>query len=241
MKTASVSKLIERSQLPKVLVLCFLLLMVAIAAVPSYLSGQWSWAHPPKVANLKQLKNLQQQGLTIPGWKTVKQEVEIVGGHKWSTQEIQRDDQKPITLRLFPQKDDKGQPEVEWMDINGVEQWQTDSYRQLQFTAPTSPVAKVESQFFRAWNQQQTYAVMQWYAWSGGGHPAPSQWFFADRSAQRQGNRVPWVAVSLKIPIAPLGTIDGEIEKARPLAISLGETVQAALMAQVLKTDGKSQ
>ena len=93
-------------------------------------------------------------------------------------------------------------------------------------TKPTTASAKVEARFFRAWTQRRTVAVLQWYAWSGGGNPAPSRWFFADQLAQLRRNRVPWVAVCLQIPIEPLG----DIEASRPLAESLGKVVQTALM-----------
>jgi cyanoexosortase B-associated protein len=125
------------------------------------------------------------------------------------------------------------------MDIDGLVKWQTDSYTKVQFEVekslsdksagtakPTTPSAKVEARFFRAWTQRRTVAVLQWYAWSGGGNPAPSHWFFADQLAQLRRNRVPWVGVCLQIPIEPLG----DIEASRPFAESLGKIVQSALM-----------
>lgn len=250
--------LIQRFQISKVAVLCLLLVLVLIAAVPSYWTGYWPWAQPLPVTNIKQLRNLRKTGITLPGWQIKEQRSQVIGGHQWSYQEIQQNDQKPVKLLLLPQKGDKAQPEVEWMDINGLESWQIDSERRLQFTAEarseslpnsssqqqeargdaTAPLAsrkqskpaKIEARFFRAWNRSQTFAVLQWYAWPDGGNPDPSSWFFVDQIAQLHRHRVPWVAVSLHIPIQPLG----DIETAHTKAEALGQAVQAALMADYL-------
>ncbi|NEQ22843.1 MAG: cyanoexosortase B system-associated protein [Microcoleus sp. SIO2G3] len=220
-------------------VLIFLLVLVVVGAVPGYWTGNWSWATLPQVTNINQIRELRQTGLELPGWRTVGQKTVMIGGHQWSVQQIQQGKSKPIGLLLLPQSDHNSQPQVEWMDIDGLVKWKTDSYTKLQFevekslpdkstgtTKPTIPSAKVEARFFRAWTQRRTVAVLQWYAWSGGGNPAPSRWFFADQLAQLRRNRVPWVAVCLQIPIEPLG----DIEASRPLAESLGKIVQFALM-----------
>jgi cyanoexosortase B-associated protein len=248
LKSFSLPKSLPLRILPKVAVLCFLLLLVGIAAVPGYLSGNWSWAKVPAVTNLKQLKELRQTGLELPGWKTLDHKIELVGSHKWSIQEIDRDNPKPVRLLLLPQNDHKAQPEIEWVDVKEFEHWQTDSYKKMQFAVessqlqtgvskPATPAAEVEARFFRAWNQRQTVAVLQWYAMSGGGHPAPSRWFWADQFAQWRRSRVPWVAVCLQLPIEPLG----DIEAARPLAESLGKMVQTALMAGPLGRASSAQ
>lgn len=230
MKSPMLPQLLQRTLVFRVILAGFLILLIGLGTVPGYLTGYWPWAQPPKVANLKQLKNLREIGLTLPGWKTLNQDVQTIGGHKWSVQTIQRDDQTQALLMLRPPNDHKEQPEVEWMDINGAQQWETDSYRRLSFKG-SNPEANVEARFFRAWTQQQTYAVMQWYAWPRGGNPAPSRWFWADQVAQLQRSRMPWVAVSLFIPIEPLG----EIETVQSLALSLGQTIQNSLMAESLK------
>ena len=46
-----------------------------------------------------------------------------------------------------------------------------------------------------------------------------------DQQAQLKRQRVPWVAVSVKIPIEPLS----ELKDAEPLAKSLAQTIQATL------------
>jgi len=242
MKSFSLPKSMGRLRnIPRVAVLCFLLVLIGIAAVPGYLTGKWSWAQLPQVANIKQLRQLPKKGLELPGWKTLEQKTLPIGGHQWSVQAIERDDSKPVLLFLLPQNDRKAQPQVEWMDLNGFEKWRTDSYKKMQFAVEasvlekqastskptTTPAAEVEARFFRAWTQRETRAVLQWYAWPSGGHPAPSRWFWADQFAQLRRDRVPWVAVCLQIPIEPLG----DIEASRPLAESLSKMVQTALMA----------
>ena len=239
--------ILQRSQFSKVFLLCFLLVLMAIGAVPSYWAGSWPWANPPRVTNLKQLKNIRQAGLALPGWQTQQQHTVTIGGHKWSIQELQQDEKTPVTLLLLPQEDRKAQPEVEWMDINGFKEWQTDQERQLQFkvetplqtgtqktkelgTSAARPTSSdVKARFFRGWTRQQTFAVLQWYAWPGGGNPAPSAWFWADQKAQLHRRRLPWVAVSILMPMEPLA----EVDTALPLAKSLGQTVQAALMKEL--------
>ena len=239
--------ILQRSQFSKVFLLCFLLVLMAIGAVPSYWAGSWPWANPPRVTNLKQLKNIRQAGLALPGWQTQQQHTVTIGGHKWSIQELQQDEKTPVTLLLLPQEDRKAQPEVEWMDINGFKEWQTDQERRLQFkvetplqtgtqkteepgTSAARPTSfDVKARFFRGWTRQQTFAVLQWYAWPGGGNPAPSAWFWADQKAQLHRRRLPWVAVSILMPMEPLA----EVDTALPLAKSLGQTVQAALMKEL--------
>lgn len=209
--------------------------------MPGYFTGNWPWAQLPPVANIKQLNELRKTGLKLPGWKTLEQRTVRIGEHEWSFQAVARDDSKPLVALLLPQSDRKSLPQVEWVDINGVEKWKTDSYMRIHFAVETSPLEKrtlasnltkniaasVEARFFRAWNQRQTFAVLQWYAWPDGGHPAPSRWFWADQLAQLHRDRVPWVAVCLQIPIEPLG----DIEASRPLAQAIGKIVQTALMA----------
>ncbi len=244
----SLLKSIQRFQVARAIAVVLLLVMVGIGAVPGYLSGQWSWSQLPKIPHLSQIRKLQRTGLEIPGWKTLEQKAIAIGGHQWSYQQIQGDYPKPIQLLILPPGDSKAQPQVEWVDIDGSLQWQTDSYTRLKFDVETSVpteraalekteinqkqtndsdrIAEVEARFFRAWTQQQTFAVLQWYAWPEGGNPAPSSWFWVDQLAQLHRRRVPWVAVCLQIPIEPLG----DVKASRPLAESLGKMVQAALI-----------
>ncbi len=91
----------------------------------------------------------------------------------------------------------------------------------------------MEARFFRAVTQQDTFGVLQWYALPNGGHSSPFRWFVGDQLAQWRKQRVPWVAVSILVPMEPLG----QVEKIWPLAESIGQTVQAALMAESLQSN----
>lgn len=243
----------QQLQLPKIAVLLLLLSLLGVAAIPSYFSGQWRWANPPKNQAFKQLRHLQKTELALPGWTTTQRQVVPIGGHKWLVQEIQsqsltvpgnlsKSEPARAVLLLTGPRGDNNQPEVEWMDINGFQRWNTDSVRLSKFTVSAENLAatgttqeanspeqlpiQVKARYLRGWTQQQTFAVLQWYAWPAGGSPAPSDWFWADRKAQLQNARQPWVAVCLLIPIEPLG----EIESVWPVAQSLAQTVQAALI-----------
>lgn len=231
--------LLQNTKISKLILLLFLLLSIGLGAVPSYLNGRWRWQQPPPVASLKQLQEIRKTGLTLPGWQTVSKDVREVSGHKWLFQNIQRDKNTQALVALFPQNGPKDQPQVEWVDIKGFWRWKTDQNRRVRFTVgskdnPTQN-AKVEANYLQGRNQQQTYAVLQWYAVPKGGNPDISTWFWADQIAQWQGRRVPWVAVNIQIPIEPLG----DIEQVWPLAESLGQTVQSALMAGALGNNQK--
>jgi cyanoexosortase B-associated protein len=237
----------RQTRLFTVLSTLFVLAIAAASVIPNYWTGNWFWSKPLEPPNIQQLVAVQKQGLTLPGWQTLEQQVVEIGGHKWSRQAILPESatqatewslRSPIIVILRPQTWHRDQPQVDWMDINGVQQWTADNRRSLRFAVipnangdrSNAPV-QVQARFFRGWNQQQTYAVVQWYAWSKGGHSAPSRWFWVDQVTQwRDRHRMPWVAVSLLIPIKPLG----EIEQSRLLAETLAQTVQSSLMVGAL-------
>ncbi|WP_333379010.1 cyanoexosortase B system-associated protein [Microcoleus sp. B4-D4] len=229
----STQKLLQRYQLSKIVVLVFLLVLVGAVAIPGYATGKWPWTNPPILANLKQLKSLRQNGMTLPGWKATSVEKNVViGGHRWLVQEI-KNHQTIAILLLLPQNDPKNQPQVEWLDIDGFHRWQTDSHRTLRFkvklaTTPDKPPSTIEARFFRSWTPQQTFAVVQWYAWPNGGSPATSRWFWEDSIARLSNRRASWVAVSIILPIEA----QSEIKIVEPLLESLSQTVQAQLMAE---------
>lgn len=231
----SARKLLRRYQLSKIIVLVFLLVLVGVVAIPGYGTGRWPWTNPPPVANLKQLKILRENGLTLPGWETLRlQNNVLIGGHRWLVQEIQNY-QTIAVLLVFPQNGPKDKPQVEWLDIKGFHRWQTDSDRTLQFTVNLNPVPNpqtttVKARFFRSRTAQNTFAVLQWYAWQNGGSPATSRWFWEDSIARLSNSRVSWVAVCIIVPIEP----DADIKIAEPILGYLGEIVQAKLMAETL-------
>ncbi|NET30584.1 MAG: cyanoexosortase B system-associated protein [Cyanothece sp. SIO1E1] len=231
----------KRIEVIRIGLLLLLLVMLVMGAIPSYLTGQWPWMHQPKVTSIKQLQTLQQEGLSLPDWTTVQQQIMQIGNNKWSVQEMewqgtpsQANQSDKIILLLLPQTWHTNRPQVEWMDINGAQNWTVDSRRRVRFAADRSdaisaqPPIQIEARFLRGWNRQQTYAVLQWYAWPHGGNPAPGPWFWVDQRSQwRDRQRTPWVAVSLLIPIKPLGKIEPYIDFAK----SLGQTIQSALIS----------
>ncbi len=244
------SKKASKNAFVPFLVAAILALFVVVGALPRYLSD-WPWANNPTVPYKSALIAVKAQGLTIPGWQTQDQTTTKLGGQTWSIQQltaepetrraIAPEDPNDIFLLLRSQVWYADQPEVEWMDIQGSQRWKTDHRQKLFFSASRSipvsvPVSKsaqsvqVSSDFFRAWNQNQTYAILQWYAWPTGGSASPASWFWIDQIAQWKHNqRTPWVAVSLWLPIEPFG----DISLHRAMAESLGKTVQTTLLDTV--------
>lgn len=235
----SLCKFLKQQQLSQVAALLLLLLLLAIGGVPGYLTGHWQWKEPPPLTSLKELKQIRKVGLSLPGWQTLEQAEQQIGEGNWSLQSIKKDN-SPIqaVLLLHPQNGPRDQPEVEWTDINSWGKshwgkWDIAQYRSAEFTvkqpakSDSKAAIKVEAKFFRASTQQDTFAVLQWYAMPEGGNPSPLRWFLADQLTQMSKKRTPWVGVSILILMEPLG----QVEKSWSLAQSLGETVQAALMA----------
>lgn len=236
----------HQSALLRTLVVLVILAIAVFRIAPHYMTGEWAWAIPPQLNHIQHLKTLQQQGIALPGWRTLNQEVVEIGGHQWSVQSIVTAETDVITpqntvwLLLRPQVWHRDLPQVDWMDITGIQQWMADSRRILSFTVPSRlpdgapdpahPIS-VKAQFFRGWNTQRTYAVLQWYAWSTGGDAAPSRWFWVDQWSQwHNRQRTPWVAVSMLIPIKPLG----DITTAQSLAETLGSLIQTTLLTHTL-------
>jgi cyanoexosortase B-associated protein len=221
-------KVKKQISIPQLALILLLVTAIALGAVPGYLSGKWNWADLPKVANIKQLQNIRATGLSIPNWSTLKQREVFIGGNKWSYQIMQPPGQNPVELLLMPQKYYKNHPQVEWMDLKGIERWRTDSHKTLQLSLAEGENQTVSAQFFRAWNQN-TFVIVQWYAWPGGGNYLPLSWFLADQWAQLHRQRASWIAVSLKIPVDPLASV----ESTETLAKSLAQTVQTTLEKEI--------
>ncbi|WP_013323791.1 cyanoexosortase B system-associated protein [Gloeothece verrucosa] len=206
--------------------------VIVIGAIPGYLSGKWSWTDIPKVANIEPLKNIRQEGLSVPGWKTLTQKTILIGGNQWSQQLMAQDQENPVTVLLMPQSYYKNKPEVEWNDLNALEHWKRDSDSSLKFEVKNASGNKsqITARFFRAWKKT-TVAVVQWYAWPGGGNYSPSSWFWADQWSQLHQQRLPWVAVCFSIPIDPLSNMKAN----QQTAISIAQTLQAALEENIFK------
>ncbi|MBW4644355.1 MAG: cyanoexosortase B system-associated protein [Goleter apudmare HA4340-LM2] len=239
----SPSKLLKENRWTQVVVLLLLLLLLGLAGVPGYLTGKWQWKQPAPVTNIQKLIQIHQTGLSLPGWQTAEQGQQQVGEQKWSLQVIKKaDSQTQALLLLFPQRSPKDKPQAEWSQISGWGRlrwgkWDIAQERSAEFTVKPArelgnqAETRVEARFFRASTQQNTFAVLQWYAFPNGGNPSSLHWFLGDQLAQWRQHRTPWVSVSILIPIEPLG----KVETVWPLAQSLGQTVQATLMAGPLE------
>ncbi len=214
----------KRQIILRAIAIVLLLITIILGALPGYLQGgNWQWSDLPKIVNVKQMRSLQTSGMNFDSWQTqARQEIRL-GGNKWSVQSIQQGKSKPTVLFLLPQTYYLDKPYVEWLDINGLERWKTDSYRNLKVKLESGNMVK--ARFFRAWNRRQTFAVVQWYAFPNGGHYSPTMWFLGDQFAQLRDRRLPWVAVCFKVPIEPLG----EKEKALSQVQSLVRAIQTNL------------
>jgi cyanoexosortase B-associated protein len=211
----------------RLIILALLLMLILIKASPGYFQGKWSWQDLPHLVNVKKLQKLKETGLNIPEWETIEHKNEVnIGEKKWSFQVLTKKGENPLTLLLQPQIYYKDQPGVEWTDIDGRERWQTDSLTQLKvILEENGQKIPITTRFFRGWNQQETYAVIQWYAMPGKGHFSSATWFWDDLFAQLKGQRIAWVAVCLKIEIEPLG----EIKEQQELAESFVKIIQSNL------------
>ena len=230
-------------------IVAVLALFVAVSALPQYVDG-WAWTTPPKMANATRnaLQAIPDQGLKIPGWVTTQQDKTKLGGKTWSVQQLSAADAasssglSPVFLLLRAQSYEGDQPEVEWLDVKGSQHWKTDSYQKLTFKVPIeeagvnkSKTVRINSDFLRAWSKDQTYAVLQWYAWPSGGSPSPAQWFWADQKTQwTRYQRTPWVAVSIWLPIAPFSDPASQ----QGLAESLAKSTQQTLLKEIFDAGG---
>ncbi len=213
-------------------VLVFLLGLFLIGAAPGYLKGQWNWQKTPNVTVLKQLGNLQNQGITLPGWTRAEPIDLQVGGHEWVLSQFTAESGglapagTPALVLMRSQLANTDMPQIDWTDIKGQFQWVEDDIRHLTWTAdtPQGP-QKIEARFVRGWKTGQVYAALQWYAWPDGGSPEPGDWFWRDRVAQVRGQRVPWVAVAVLLPLQQTGDLDA----VQSLAEAVGSQVQQAI------------
>lgn len=208
--------------------------LAGMAILPAYLSGQWPWVNTPQVAQIDQLRALQTEGLPLPGWQQTTVEPVPINRQTWTLVEYRADSPEaqsaPVqqfAVLLHPQPWHSNQPQLEWLDLAGAQKWRIESRRRLKVTAPNAgPVA---ARFFRAWGDRQSFAVVQWYALPSGGHPSPSHWFWANQWSQlTQRQLTPWVAVSLLLPIEPLGTLDDSLPQAKNLTGLIQQQLTAA-------------
>jgi cyanoexosortase B-associated protein len=210
------------------LLLLALLTLLAIGALARDLTHRgWDWMSTPKIANIQRMAKLKKSGIEIPGTKMIDRREVRIGEGEWSAQIIEPSDGTRITVLLKPQIYYKDQPEVEWSDVQSIARWKSERSADLVFPSPSG--GTVTARFYRAW-QTNTFAVVQWYAWLGGGHHDNAVWYWQDQRARLTRQRTPWIAVSIHIPLEPTKKIDS----ARPLALDLAEKIQSELETGVL-------
>jgi len=214
--------------------------LVAMAAMPSYLSGQWPWSTELPVPHIKAVRSLLETPLEVDGWQSIYHQEVPIGGDRWSLTEYRRlgsseTEGESFALLMRPQRSGDQQPEVEWVDLRGAQSWQVADRHTVRFTTGANgqaPSVSVTTRYFRGVSERDTFAVMQWYAWPTRGHFAPGKWFWADQLQQwRQRERMPWVAVSVLFPIEPVGNIRPHTETVTAIA----EAVQQGLLTSTFR------
>ncbi len=217
------------------------LLVMFLAGFILSSTGQRFWQELPPVPNLGALRELRNTGLAVSGWTSPDQAKLRVGSHDWSVQTLEVPGQRVGLLMLFPQTGPKETPGVEWSDVDGFYQWQPDKVRSLTFHTE-DPAATVHARIFiardsektRIVSSRQTVAVAQWYAFADGGHFSTAQWFWRDQWAQLRHQRVPWIAVSLRLPVDPSSTL----EDVTPQVTELSQAIQTSLMTLMNQPTG---
>lgn len=237
---AAVKPLLQRGRFVQVGLIVMLAALLTVAALPNYISGQWPWSSPLKAPTVEQLQALLEEPLVLPGWEEALHQQTRIGGNRWSVAEYRPDADNTtdkvtnFAVLLRPQPWHTNQPQVEWVDLVGNRRWQVNDLQTLRFTVVDDQQTSIPitARYFRALDNQSTFAVMQWYAWSTGGHPAPGRWFWADQLRQwTSRERMPWVAVSLLIPIEPVGNIRPYSEE----AMGIGQLIQTSLRQAVFQ------
>ncbi len=210
--------------------------LAGIAILPAYLGGPWPWDNLSQVAQIDQLHQLQATGLELPGWQLTSAEPIAINKQAWNLGEYRAETPpgqgasvQQFALLLHPQPWHSNQPQLEWIDLTGAQNWRIESRQRLR-VGPSAGAGPVNARFFQARDDRQSLAVVQWYAMPKFGHSSPSHWFWADQWSQLTQHRLtPWVAVSVLIPMQPLGAIDAY----QPLATELTNLIQAQLTATV--------
>ncbi|MEM6714365.1 MAG: cyanoexosortase B system-associated protein [Cyanobacteria bacterium P01_F01_bin.56] len=217
--------------------------LVAIAALPSYFSGQWPWNNKLPVPHIAQVRELLTEPLALPGWESTYHQEVSIGRNRWTIAEYrsavtENESAATFGLLLRPQRSGDQQPEVEWVDLRGAQGWQVDDSHTVRWTVAPEAAAdapiQITTQYLRGIDERNTFAVMQWYAWPSGGHFAPGKWFWADQAQQwQQRQRLPWVAVSILLPIEPVG----DIRAHREAIIEVAQAVQQGLISSTFAAE----
>jgi cyanoexosortase B-associated protein len=231
---AQVSRWPKFLSLGQFVVIVLLAVVFCWAALPGYVNGgQWPWKQLPPVVSLKQMQQIPRLGIPLAHWQTVAQAQLEISGQTWSRQTLVAKEGAGVpvgtqaTLLVHPQLAPLDRPKSEWNSLQRYFGWTEDELRRLAL--PVAGLGQpVQARFLRAWAPAQghTTALLQWYAWPDGGSDRPGDWFWRDRQAQLQDQRSPWIAVSLMLPLEPLGPLAPQQDN----ATALGQAVHQALL-----------
>ncbi len=140
-------------QSAQITALVFMVVLLIVGAIPGYFKGTWSWSDLPPVKTISQLKTIREEGLNLSGWKTLDHQTLNLRNHNWLIQTLEKDNQTAILL-ILTQNYYKDHPQVEWMDIDGFQNWKTDDYRRVAVAVDSStkntPLVKIKTRFFRS-------------------------------------------------------------------------------------------
>jgi cyanoexosortase B-associated protein len=148
-----IAKLKIPRQSAQITVLVFMLVLLMVGAIPGYFKGTWSWSDLPPVKTISQLKTVREEGLNLSKWKTLDHQVLNLRNHDWLVQTVKKENQTAILL-ILTQNYYKDHPQVEWMDIDGIQSWKTDDQRRVAVavdsSTKTSQAVKIKTRFFRS-------------------------------------------------------------------------------------------
>jgi cyanoexosortase B-associated protein len=244
----------------KVAIALFVILLL-LGAIPKYLQGKPPIDAIPE-APISSLQQLSEEGLSLDNWISVDRQNVRLGPNEWVMQTLTWDTDLSTeapsdcgtrtrcdraTILMSPQRVQTGtaaQPQMEWLDVRGLgraqgQTWTEDQHQQIEFS-PSHPPGQdttVQVRYFRGRTEQRSFAIAQWYAWETGGNPSLVRWFWRDRMARLQGRRVPWVAVSLIVPIEHLSSV----EAASPFVETFARQVHEALIEQGFTSEASPQ
>jgi cyanoexosortase B-associated protein len=220
----------KKQWINRLILLIFFVCLIVIGTLAGYFQGEEpKWSHLVYLDNnhIKKLFAVKETGLSVPGWEIKEKTKVTISDKDWLVQEMVKNEQQVI-LFLLPQTYYKDHPGVEWTDLNNLRGWKSDSYQKMKFKTDNGNT--VEGLFLRSWNPQQTFAVLEWYAWKSGGSFAPKKWFWNDLMAQLKQDRAVWAAVCVRIPIKPLGNISSVSQQMENIAKEIHKTLQKDLL-----------
>lgn len=242
--TSDPSPLASAPRLPLRAMAVLLLGLLLVGAIPGWLRGRWPWERAELASDLAASRNLPETGINLPGWETLSKDAQRIGGGNWVVQDVRRPSDAPgggsdrAVVMLLPMRALADRPQVEWTDWQGLAKLTVDRRQQVRLRAETDDgeTAEFSALLSRGWTpENETYIMLQWYAWPGGGSPDPADWFWADWAARWQGEQLPWMAVNVLVPTdRPLD----DIEPYRETIEDVGRAVQSGLESGPLAERG---